>query len=119
MSFARDARDTAASLYYVKALEGLREAHLEKSINGEEITADYWEKGEEAALEWMKHEYFNREARRAFFLPEKAESMTDEEDFATRSTELAEMASYETHTILKGLPWVGHPDYEDVEEAPG
>jgi hypothetical protein len=119
MSFARDARDTAASLYYVKALEGLREAHLEKSINGDEIPADYWEAGEDAALEWMKWEYFNLEVRRAFLPPERAESMTDEEDFGARSTELAEMAGYETHQILKGIPWVGHPEYEDDEESPG
>ena len=113
MSFTRDARDTAASIYYLKALEGLREAHLEKSINGEEIPADYWEKGEDAALEWTKFEFFNLKVRRMFLLAEKAETLTDEEDFAARSTELAEMGTYETHQILKGIPWVGHPDYDD------
>ena len=113
MSFIRDARDTAASIYYLKALEGLRDNHLEKSIDDEDIPADYWEKGEEAALEWTKVEFFNLKARRIFFLPEKAEALTDEEDFAARSTELAEMGIYETHRILKGIPWVGHPDYDD------
>lgn len=113
MSFTRDARDTAASLYYQKALERLREAHLEKSINGEEIAADHWEKGEDAALEEMKSEFFNLEVRRVFFLAEKADALTDEEDFLARSTELIEMGSYEIHKTLKGIPWVGHPDFDD------
>jgi hypothetical protein len=113
MSFIRDARDTAASLFYQKALEGLREAHLEKSINGEEIAADFWRKGEDAALDAMKSEFFNLQVRRAFFLAEKAEALTDEEDFSARSTELMEMGTYEIHQILKEIPWVGHPDYDD------
>lgn len=113
MSFTRDARDTAASIYYLKALEGLREAHLKNSIDGEEIPADFWEEGEEAALEWTKAEFFNLKARQLFLSPEKAESVSDEEDFAARSTEIAEMGSYETHLILRGIPWVGHPDYDD------
>jgi len=113
MSFISDARDTAASIYYLKALEGLRENHLERSINGEELPVDFWEKGEDASLEWTKVEFFTLKARQIFFLPGKAEALTDEEDFAARSTELAEMGIYESHRILKGIPWVGHPDYDD------
>lgn len=112
MSLTRDARDHAAVIYYLKALEGLREAHLEKSIDGVEIPPDFWEKGEDAAVEWTKWEYFNLEVRRVFLHPDEAETLTDEEDFAARSTELAEMGAYETHRTLKGIPWVGHPDFE-------
>lgn len=114
MSFTSDARDTAASIYYLKALEGLREAHLRQSIDGDDIPPDFWERGEQAALDWTKFEYFNPTVRQFFLPPGKANSLTDEEDFAGRSTQLAEMGTYETHRILKGIPWVGQPEYDDI-----
>ncbi|MFH1764449.1 MAG: hypothetical protein ABIF09_09680 [Gemmatimonadota bacterium] len=113
MSFTRDARDTASSFFYLKALEGLRESHLERAVNGEEIPADYWEKGEEDAVVKTKREFFTIEVRRIFLTPEKAEALTDEQDFEARSTELSEMGMFETHRALVRIPWVGHPDYAE------
>jgi len=114
MSMISDLRDTASSLYYLKALEALRERHLEMSLREEEVPADYWEKGEAEALAATKREFFNSRARRIFF-PEEAEDRTDDEDFRSRSTEMMEMGMLETHRILTGIPWVGHPDYQDPE----
>jgi len=116
MSMSRDARDTASSFYYQRALEALRERHLERSLAGEELPPDYWERGEAEAMEATRREFFNLKARR-IFMPDGAEQMSDEEDFRARSTELMEMGMLETHRILTRIPWVGHPDYQDPEDA--
>ncbi len=113
MSMTRDARDTASSFFYLKALEALREAHLDRATRGEELPAGYWEKGEEEAIQRTRQEFFTLEVRRLFLAPERAETLSDDEDFGLRSTELAEMATFETHRILAGIPWVGHPEYTD------
>ncbi len=113
MSFTRDARDTASSFYYLKALDGLREAYIEKAINGDDLPEDFWERGEAEAVRLTKQEYFCLETRKIFLLSEKADALTDEEDFELRSSELSEMGMYESHRALVRIPWVGHPDFED------
>ena len=113
MSMTRDARDTASSFFYLKSLEELRESHLERAIGGEILPSDYWEKGEENAIVQTRKEFFAVEVRRIFLTPEKAQTLTDDQDFEARSTVLAEMGMYEAHRALVRIPWVGHPDYAD------
>lgn len=117
MSVSRDARDTASALYYQKALEALRERHLARSLDGETLPSDFWDRGEAEALEATKREFFNLKARQ-IFLPDRADSMTDDEDFRARATELMELGALETHRVLREIPWVGHPDHEDPEPPP-
>ncbi len=113
MSMTRDARDTAASLYYLELLHYLRDTHLERVTRGQRVSADYWTRGEVAALEETRRQFYDAATRRMVLSPEKARALNDVQDFEARSTKLVEMAMLETHRILARIPWVGHPDYRD------
>jgi hypothetical protein len=113
MSIMRDGRDTAASLFYLKCLDGLREEHLRRAARGEAIPPDFLPHGETQALERTKRECFTL-LQRALFLPqEKVGTLTDDQDFDARSTRLVEMGMLESHRALTRIPWAGHPDHSD------
>jgi hypothetical protein len=113
MSIMRDGRDTAASLFYLKCLDGLREEHLQRAARGESIPADFLAQGEVKALERTKRECFTRLQRALFLPPDKVGTLTDDQDFEARSTRLVEMGMLESHRALTKIPWAGHPEYRD------
>jgi hypothetical protein len=113
MSMTRDARDTAASFYYLELLQYLRDRHLERAARGQTIAPDYWTRGEAAALEEIRRQFYDADTRRIFMAPDKAAALNDAQDFEARSTKMVEMAMLETHRLLVQIPWVGHPDYRD------
>ena len=117
MSLLRMARDLDASFYYGRRLEVLRERHLERSLNGEQLSKEYWEAGEREVLELTRREYFNSTARDLFFPPGTADSVSDDEDFAQRSTQLAEAMALDAHRALAAIPWVGHANFDDDATA--
>ena len=114
MSMTRDARDTAASLYYLELLQYLRDTHLDQVGRGRRVSPDYWNRGEAAALEETRRQFYDAATRRIFLSPEKARALNDVQDFEARSTKMVEMAMLETHRLLARIPWVGHPDYRDT-----
>ncbi len=114
MSMTRDARDTMASLFYLERLDAVREIQLERGIQGEILPEDFFIRGERAALQETKKEYFTRIQRDIFLKPEKASELTDDQDFDARSTKLVEMAMLESHRTIVKIPWVGHPEYGDL-----
>ena len=113
MSIMRDGRDTAASLFYLEQLNRLREEHLERVLRGETVPPDFWQQGEARVLEQTKREFFNRRLRDLFLAPAQAAALSDDQDFAARSTGLVEMGMLESHRALAKIPWVGHPDFGD------
>lgn len=113
MSMLRDARDAASTLFYLERLNDLRDAHLERSLRGEVLPPEFLDLGESDALAKMKAEFYCLEVRRLFLGTVKADAMTDAEDFSARSSVLAEFGVLQAHRILAGIPWVGHPDYQD------
>jgi hypothetical protein len=113
MSIMRDGRDTAASLFYLKCLDELREEHLRRAARGEAIPADFLTQGEARALERMKQECFTRLQRALCMPPDKAAALTNDQDFDARSTRLVEMGMLESHRALTRIPWAGHPEYHD------
>jgi hypothetical protein len=110
----RDGRDTAASLHYLELLQYLRDAHLDRVSRGQSVSPDFWMRGEAAALNETRRQFYDAATRRMLLAPEKARSLTDAQDFEARSTKMVEMAMLETHRILARIPWVGHPDYRDT-----
>jgi len=113
MSIMRDGRDTAASLFYLKCLDGLREEHLQRAARGESIPADFFPQGEARALERTKRECFTKLQRALFLPPDKIGTLTDDQDFEARSTRLVEMGMLESHRALTKIPWAGQPEYRD------
>lgn len=118
MSIMRDGRDTAASLFYLKCLDGVREEHLQRAARGEAIPPDFLAQGEIKSLERTKRECFTRLQRDLVMPPAQAAALTDEQDFEARSTRLVEMGMLESHRALTKIPWAGHPDYRDASPAP-
>jgi hypothetical protein len=117
MSFARHGRDTAASLYYLKCLDELREEHLRLSIDGKKVSPHFFVQGEARALERTRHEYFTRAQRNLIMPPATAQSTTDTQDFETRTTRLIEAGMLESHRKLAAIPWVGQSEFTDAPDA--
>ena len=109
-----DARDIAAVIDFGRRLQELREMHLKRVIAGEKVPPDFWQKGEQGALEYVKRRYFSLKNRLNFMPKEKAEAVSDAQDFESRSSKLTEALTLESHKKLVAVPYVGHPDYKDV-----
>jgi hypothetical protein len=116
MSFARDARDTAASLFYLKCLDELRGQFLDRATRGEKFSPHYWAQGEARAIERVKREYFTTRLRALFMPSEKAATVDDAQDFELRNTRLIEAGMLDSHRKLVAIPWVGQPEFVDVPE---
>ena len=116
MSFARDARDTAASLYYLQCLDELRGQFLDRASRGEKFSPHYWAQGEARAIERVKHDYFTRRLRAMFMPPEQAAALDDAQDFEMRNTQLIETGMLDSHRKLVAIPWVGQPEFADAQE---
>lgn len=95
-------RDTAAMFYLDTRLGALREAHVERVLEGESPPESFFPEGEGRVLEEV-------EAR--FYAGAAEESVGG--SFQDHSQKLVEYGVRWAHEILKGLPFVGQPEYRD------
>lgn len=105
-------RDVAAVLFLEDRLGLLREKFLFQAINGQPYDPDYWAAGEQAVIEQMKQDFYNRKVR-LLVMPDNSEIDDDEQDFSQRTQKIAEQAILATHRKLVAIPYVGHPEYSE------
>jgi len=108
--FAAATRDLMAVFFYEGALGNLRTLYLQEALDGYTPGPDYWEGGEREAFEEMRRRYYGAGAGRYLG---SAAGGDEANDFEKRTQRLAEAALTMTHEILKDIPHVGHPDFND------
>lgn len=104
-----EGRDVMAVLFLEARLSELREAYLERALEGQPPDPGFWSEGEGAIRDELQRRFYNRDLR-TVVKPDDA-SMSDEEDFDERTQKLTEHALFETHRRLAAIPYHGHPDY--------
>jgi len=106
------ARDTIAFLFLEQRLRHLREEYLALALDGKLPDDDFYSRGEQNITTKMKQRYYSRDAR-IMINPDKADELTDEEDFEQRTQKLGEQAVIMTHERLKSIGFVGQPGRDD------
>lgn len=104
-----EGRDVMAVLFLEDRLSSLREACLERALDGDPPDRAFLRRGEREIVEELQRRFYNRELRE-IVKPEEA-SISDDEDFDERTQTLAERALFESHRRLARIPYHGHPDY--------
>src|ERR1043165_9698392 len=92
-----DARDIASVIAYGLRLQELREQHLLRIVSGLKVTPQFFPNGEALALEDTRLGYFTLKNRLKFLPREKAEAVTDAQDYESRCTKLTEALALESH----------------------
>ncbi|MBZ5592583.1 MAG: hypothetical protein LAP39_10135 [Acidobacteriia bacterium] len=106
------ARDMLALSYFEKKLGELREDYILAAKKGVLPEPDFLESRERSIFRETQDKFYNREAR-SVCNPNQADEVTDEQDFASRTQQIAERALFITHRKLAGIPFFGHPEYAE------
>jgi hypothetical protein len=109
MSIMSSLRDTAASLAFDRALQGVRDLQIQRLLDGRPMGGDELREAEKSAVLGVARHFYNDDTALAMGLAAQAGERDHKRDYAGRAQAPADQATLFTHRLICALPVVGDP----------